>query len=143
MPIKNGDRVYRFSELGKSRDGQNTFKGLPGLLSDTLPDKYGNQLINAWLVQNDRPEDSMNPVEQLCFIGKRGMGALEFSPAKFNTEEDTFSIEIDSLVNAAQNMPTIKGEQIIDQVNNMVKNWNAFASENKVNEKLINTINNI
>jgi len=104
MPIKNGDRVYRFPELGKSRDGQNTFKGLPGLLSDALPDKYGNQLINVWLVQNGRPEDSMNPVEQLCFIGKRGMGALEFSPVKFNTEEDTFTIEIDSLVNAAQNM---------------------------------------
>ncbi len=104
MPIKNGDRVYRFPELRTSRDGQNTFKGLPGLLSDALPDKYGNQLINAWLVQNGRPEDGMNPVEQLCFIGKRGMGALEFSPAKFNTEEDAFSIEIDSLVNAAQNM---------------------------------------
>ena len=104
MPINNGGRVYRFPELRMRRDGQNTFKGLPGLLSDALPDNYGNQLINAWLVQNGRPENSMNPVEQLCFIGKRGMGALEFSPAKFNNEENTFSIEIDSLVNVAQDM---------------------------------------
>lgn len=105
MPIVNGDRIYRFSELRPAKGNTvDTFKGLPGLLSDALPDKYGNQLINVWLAQNGRPADSMNPVEQLCFIGARGMGALEFEPAQLTTSKNTFSIEIDSLVDAAKNM---------------------------------------
>jgi len=104
MSVKNGDRVYQFPELRADKHGENTFKGLPGLLSDALPDKYGNQLINIWLVQNGRTENSMNPVEQLCFIGKRGMGALEFEPTIIDKKQNSFSIEMDSLVGAAQSM---------------------------------------
>ncbi len=103
MPISNGDRIYSFPELRKANDEQvATFKGLPGLLADALPDRYGNQLINLWLAQNGRPPDSMNPVEQLCFIGTRGMGALEFEPAQMRSEDQTFTIEIRSLVEIAQ-----------------------------------------
>jgi serine/threonine-protein kinase HipA len=105
MPIKNGNRIYNFPELRKEKDEQiATFKGLPGLLADTLPDKYGNQLMNVWLAQNGRPINSMNPVEQLCFIGTRGMGALEFEPAQFKANKKTFAIEIESLIEAAQKM---------------------------------------
>jgi len=105
MPVNNGDRIYSFPELRKGKGEQiATFKGLPGLLSDALPDKYGNQLINIWLAQNGRPPDSMNPVEQLCFIGSRGMGALEFEPAYLKTSKQTFAIEIKSLVEVAQKM---------------------------------------
>ena len=69
MPIISGDRIYSFPELRQKRNSDfDTFKGLPGLLADVLPDRYGNQLINAWLIQNGRLPDSMNPVEQLCFI---------------------------------------------------------------------------
>lgn len=105
MPIKNGDRIYNFPELRKGKDETiATFKGLPGLLADALPDRYGNQLINMWLAQNGRPLDSMNPVEQLCFIGNRGMGALEFEPASNKITKQSFSIEIKSLVETAQKM---------------------------------------
>jgi len=105
MPIKNGDRIYSFPELRKKKDEEiATFKGLPGLLADALPDKYGNQLINIWLAQNGRPHNSMNPVEQLCFIGTRGMGALEFEPAQLKAGKQTFAIEIKSLVEVAQKM---------------------------------------
>ena len=105
MPIKNGDRVYNFPELRKAKDEQiATFKGLPGLLADVLPDKYGNQLINIWLARNGRAPNSMNPVEQLCFIGSRGMGALEFEPAQLKTSKQTFNVEIKSLVEVAQRM---------------------------------------
>lgn len=105
MPTGNGDLIYSFPELRKARDEQiATFKGLPGLLADVLPDRYGNQLINIWLAQNGRPPDSMNPVEQLCFIGSRGMGALEFEPAQFKVDRQTFAIEIQSLVEVAQKM---------------------------------------
>src|SRR5690349_16077356 len=66
MPLASSNRrVFSFPELKDIK----TFKGLPGLLADVLPDDYGNQLINNWLAQNGRPENSMNPVEMLCFIG--------------------------------------------------------------------------
>ena len=104
MPIKNGNRIYNFPELRKEKDEQiDTFKGLPGLLADTLPDKYGNQLMNVWLAQNGRSVNSLNPVEQLCFIGTRGMGALEFEPAQFKSNKKTFH-EIKSLIEGAQKM---------------------------------------
>ncbi len=103
MPIKNGDRIYSFPELRRAKNEQiATFDGLPGLLADALPDKYGNKLIDIWLAGNGRPPNSMNPVEKLCFIGSRGMGALEFEPAQFKTSKQTFAIEIKTLVGIAQ-----------------------------------------
>ena len=105
MPISNGPRIYSFPELRSGRnDTEDTFKGLPGLLADALPDRYGNRLINIWLAQQGRPANSMNPVEKLCFIGKRGMGALEFEPALGQANNNAFSIELDSLVNVADRM---------------------------------------
>ena len=99
MPLSNGNRIYSFPELLPSKDStENTFQGLPGLLADSLPDKYGNQLIDAWLAEQGRAPGSMNPVEKLCFIGTRGMGALEFQPAQFKKATNTFNIEVDSLV---------------------------------------------
>ena len=109
MPIRNGNRIYSFPELRPNRDEiYDTFKGLPGLLSDALPDRYGNQLINSWLAQQGRPANSMNPVEQLCFIGKRGMGALEFETALFKSEKQAVPVEIKSLVETAQRMLSIR-----------------------------------
>ena len=103
MPVNSSGKVITFPELRKDKNAEfDTFRGLPGLLADVLPDKYGNQLINMWLAQQGRPHDSMNPVEMLCFIGTRGMGALEFEPTTFIENKNTFSIEIDSLVDIAQ-----------------------------------------
>ena len=105
MTISDNRNKFSFPELRKVKNSSyDTFKGLPGLLADALPDKYGNQLINLWLAQQGRPQDSMNPVEMLCFIGTRGMGALEFEPAVLKEGKRTFSIEIDSLVATAQKM---------------------------------------
>ncbi len=105
MPINNGQRIYSFPELRKGRsETEDTFKGLPGLLADALPDKYGNRLINKWLAQQGRSENSMNPVEKLCFIGSRGMGAIEFEPAQIKSSKNSFSVELNSLVAVAQKM---------------------------------------
>ncbi len=105
MPINSGRGVFSFPELKQGKnDLYDTFKGLPGLLADVLPDRYGNELINLWLAQQGRPLNSMNPVEMLCFIGTRGMGAMEFEPANFNVNESSFSIEMDSLVDIAKKM---------------------------------------
>ena len=73
LPLRAG----RFSFPGLPRE---TFKGLPGLLADSLPDKFGNLLINQWLSRQGRTPQSFNPVERLCYLGKRAMGALEFQP---------------------------------------------------------------
>src|SRR5690606_5344676 len=105
MPVSQNRTIFSFPELRPRRNSEfNTFKGLPGLLADVLPDKYGNQLIDIWLAQQGRPEESMNPVEMLCFIGKRGMGALEFEPAQLEGTQNTFKVELQSLVEIAQKM---------------------------------------
>jgi len=92
MPLDS--RVYSFSELRNTP----TFKGIPGLLADSLPDRYGNKLINIWLARNGRPENSLNPVELLCFIGSGGMGALEFDPSTFSPQSNTQPLELSSLI---------------------------------------------
>lgn len=92
MPLS--PRIFSFPELRSTT----TFKGIPGLIADALPDKYGTELINIWLARNGRPENSLNPVELLCFIGNRGMGALEFEPTTLPTQVSSKSIELSSLI---------------------------------------------
>jgi serine/threonine-protein kinase HipA len=109
MPIQSPKTIFNFPELKSARNSpMDTFKGLPGLLADVLPDTYGNQLINSWLAQNGRTPGSMNPVELLCFIGTRGMGALEFEPAVLKDRKLPFAIELDSLVHTAKKLLTEK-----------------------------------
>lgn len=93
MPVREG-RVYSFGDLDNT-----TFKGLPGMLADSLPDTYGQALFDRWLALTGRT--SGNPVETLCFLGKRCMGALEFEPAIDAVDTD-IRIEIDSLVDVAK-----------------------------------------
>jgi len=105
MPIEAGAKIYSFPTLRPGRNSiYDTFKGLPGLLADMLPDKYGNQLIEVWLAQQGRAPDSMNPVEKLCFIGSRGMGALEFEPSQMKVRKTAYKIEVSSLVEISQRM---------------------------------------
>lgn len=100
MPIENGDVLYEFPENRNTK----TFKGLPGLLADVLPDKYGNAIINAWLASQGRPSDSLNPVETLCFIGERGLGALTFEPVVPKPKNTSVKLELDSLINIAEDI---------------------------------------
>lgn len=73
MPVR--ERPYGFPALGES------FMGLPGLLADSLPDRFGNRLIDVWLAETGRSLESFNPVDRLCYVGTRGVGALEYQPA--------------------------------------------------------------
>lgn len=93
MPL-NESLNYRFPEHRNTT----TFKGLPGMLADVLPDKYGNALINQWLVKQNRPANSINPVETLCFIGKRAMGALEFEPSEPKITGHSIKLEMNELI---------------------------------------------
>lgn len=97
MPIKTSKkRIYSFPRLN-----QDTYKGLPGMLSDVLPDDFGNRLIDQWLLLNNIPKAQFTPLDRLCYIGTRGMGALEFQPAK-SVATKASDIEIDKLVTLAQ-----------------------------------------
>ena len=99
MPLDTAKgMIFSFNELR----GNQTFKGLPGLLADVLPDRYGNTLINTWMARVGRPADSMNPVEMLCFIGQRGMGALEFEPVEPKGKNTSTKLEVDSLVEMSE-----------------------------------------
>jgi len=100
MPINQGERLFSFPENRENA----TFKGLPGLLADVLPDKYGNALINTWLARQGRPTSSLNPVETLCFIGERGMGALDFEPVQPKHKNTSTKIELGSLIEIAEDI---------------------------------------
>jgi serine/threonine-protein kinase HipA len=81
-----------------------TFKGLPGLLADALPDNFGNSIIDAWLARQGRTADSFSPVERLCYTGRRAMGALEFEPAVTGTLNESVPVEVGELVVLARTM---------------------------------------
>ncbi len=98
MPIsQKPNRPYTFSGLSWE-----TYRGLPGLLADALPDRFGNLLIDVWLERQGRDSASFTPVERLCYIGSRGMGALEFKPTLYRGAEKSVPVEIDTLVQLAQ-----------------------------------------
>lgn len=92
MPLSN--RIYMFPELLKT-----SFKGAPGLIDDSLPDRFGNAIIDNWLAKQGRLPESFNIIERLCYIGKRGMGALEYKPALSSDYSE--DIEINNLVELA------------------------------------------
>ena len=97
MPLS--DRVYSFPGLARE-----TFHGLPGLLADSLPDRFGNALIDTWLATQGRSAESFNAVERLCYIGSRGMGALEFAPAQGPKSRTSEPLDIAALVQLASDV---------------------------------------
>lgn len=98
----DGSRIFHFPQLNRD-----TYKGLPACFADTLPDDFGNAVINAWLARNGRDSQSFNPLERLLYSGKRGMGALEYAPALRQTQSGNNKLELDSLIGMAQ--------QVLDQ----------------------------
>ena len=103
MPLS--ERVYEFPALSRA-----AFHGLPGLLADSLPDKFGNALIDAWLATQGRAPDSFSAVERLCYTGSRGMGALEFAPALGPKPRKASKIQVDSLVRLASEVLTHRSD---------------------------------
>lgn len=96
--IKRGDRTYSFPA-----HRNNTFKGLPGLIADSLPDDYGNQIIDEWFASKGLSGREFSPEDRLCYVGRRGMGALEFEPAQHEPLLDESSVvEISQLTDLAK-----------------------------------------
>lgn len=94
MPLDGG--VYSFPSLNPV-----SFHGLPGMLADSLPDKFGNAVLDAWVrARGERPE-SLTAIDRLCYTGTRGMGALEFRPALFDKGDEAESVRVDDLARLA------------------------------------------
>lgn len=94
MPLPgSAKKTFRFSGLARQ-----SFHGLPGLLADSLPDRFGHALIDAWLASRGRSPDSFNAVERLCYVGHRGMGALEFEPSTGPLATESQRVNVAELV---------------------------------------------
>jgi serine/threonine-protein kinase HipA len=94
MPLRA--QPYRFPGLP-----QDAFSGLPGLLADSLPDRWGTALVNAWLASQGREQSSFDVVQRLCYVGTRGVGALEFQPAHEPQVAGGADLQVEALVRLA------------------------------------------
>lgn len=97
MPLS--DRIYSFPALNIE-----TFRGLPGLLADSLPDKFGTKLIERYLMDQGRKISDFSSVERLCYVGNRGMGALEYVPDRNYVDAADRSVDINALVQLASDI---------------------------------------
>ena len=104
MPLTK--RIYSFPELEFE-----TFKGLPGLIADSLPDDFGSAVLNAWVAGNGKQPNDITPLQRLQYTGTRGMGALEYAPAtRLKSLNASQQIEIESLINIAQEIVGSRGD---------------------------------
>jgi serine/threonine-protein kinase HipA len=115
MPLSS--KLYEFHEV-------ESFQGLPGLLADSLPDRFGNTLIDSWLASQGRSPESFTVLDRLCYIGKRGMGALEFHPLKGPRRQD-YPIEI---------------EEIAELANQALNDKQAFQTSMKTRQRAVKDI---
>ena len=97
IELKRHSGIFSFPELNRK-----TFYGMPGLLADSLPDKFGNTLIDAWLARKGWSKEDFSPVDRLCYVGSRGMGALEFKPSLRPQEKKAVPLELEELIQLAQ-----------------------------------------
>jgi len=112
MPVDDalrGDGIYAFPALDRE-----TYMGLPGLLADALPDKFGHRIIDAWLARNGIAATDFSPIERLCYTGRRATGALEFAPTLNTRIEQSTPVEIAELVALAQAVTADRGTLDVD-----------------------------
>lgn len=95
MPVRDR-QIYQFTDLHPR-----AFHGMPGMLADSLPDKYGQRLIDVWLAQTGRNPETFNAVDRLCYTGRRGMGALEFEPSQRPDMDHGKILEVEDLTKLA------------------------------------------
>jgi len=96
MPVAGTQTRFVFPAIAPS------FQRLPGLLADALPDKFGNALIDAWMAQHGTSKESITALDRLAYMGKRGLGALEFRPARGSATESQKPLEMKTLVEEAR-----------------------------------------
>jgi serine/threonine-protein kinase HipA len=113
LPLQDG--IFEFPELRNSA----SFLGLPGVLADSLPDAFGNKIIQSYFEARGEKDNSLSPVQRLLYVGKRAMGALEYTPALLRkTRDEERALEVQSLVDAARKL--IEGDAN-DAVNEIMR----------------------
>lgn len=109
-------KVFSFADLP-----ERSFHGLPGLLSDSVPDKFGNAVIDVWLKSQGRTPGSLSPIERLCYTGTRGMGALEYRPALMDSGSGEEQLHVDTLARLADDVLAMRREARAELVPDMRK----------------------
>ena len=107
LPLGDRRSVFLFPSLPDA-----TFHRLPGMLADALPDDFGNALIDAWMAEHGVEKSAVTPLDRLAYMGKRGVGALEFKPARGSHSESAAPLEMKSLVENARKL--VEGNLAID-----------------------------
>lgn len=122
MPLAR--RIYSFPEISHA-----TFKGLPGLIADSLPDDFGNAVLNAWMASQGRSAEDITPLQRLQYTGRRGMGALEYSPAtQVKNLNASQQVEVQSLVTIAQEILDERGNFNVELAGNGQADRDAMMS---------------
>ena len=124
MPLedaRNGHTLYSFPALNRE-----TFKQLPGLLADTLPDRFGQAIVNSWLARQGRSPDDFSSIERLCYTGSRAMGALEFTPATIQHLDLAVDVDIDAMVNLVREVISHRNQINVKLTNNEQGNQDAL-----------------
>ena len=109
LKMKLSKKLFEFPMLTDA-----PFYGLPGLVSDSLPDKFGNQLIENWLAKQGKTISDFTAIDRLCYIGKRGMGALEYKPAAKDFSDEDETINVEKMVNFASDIINKRESIILD-----------------------------
>ena len=111
MPLS--ERVYEFPELART-----AFHGAPGLVADSLPDKFGNKIIDRWLAEQGKLISEFNVIDRLCYTGKRGMGALEYIPATSPFDSTIEDVNISKMVEFASDVLSDRKDKLINLKDN-------------------------
>lgn len=102
------ENIYAFDDLA----GVPAFKGMAGVFADSLPDRFGNKMIDAWLAEQGRAKDSFTAIERLCYTGSRGMGALEYRPATSSVSVEE-NLDVTEMVKLASSVLSDKKDAIL------------------------------
>lgn len=101
-------------------DKDKLYQGLPPMIADSLPDKWGNSLFSAWLRNNNIPTKKVTPVDHLSFIGGRAMGALEYEPAQKLGGDSAFSVDVQCLYEFAKQVLNEREAIVLNQENSIL-----------------------
>lgn len=147
MPIDSPRSQRQLPWIG---DKEKLYQGLPPMIADSLPDKWGNSLFRAWLRDNNIPTKKTNPVDHLSFIGSRAIGALEYDPAQKLGDNSTFSVDVQKLYEFAKQVLNERETTILNQENSILwqdlikissspggKRPKAVVALNKITEEVI------